>query len=105
MVVRIETNYSPAEVMKNITGIELMLGRERNQDRYSSRIIDIDILLYDDLVINEKGLKIPHPLMHERKFVLVPLNEIAPDILHPVIKVTISSLLNSCRDRSKVIKV
>ena len=75
--------------MKKITTIESMLGRERNQDRYSSRVIDIDILLYDDLVINEKGLKIPHRLMHERKFVLVPLCEMAPDMIHPVLKKSI----------------
>jgi len=105
MAVSVETDHSPAEIMKKITRIESMLGRERNQDRYSSRIIDIDILLYDDLVINEKGLKIPHRLMHERRFVLVPLCEIVPDILHPVLRMTISSLLIDCRDRSKIKRV
>jgi 2-amino-4-hydroxy-6-hydroxymethyldihydropteridine diphosphokinase len=105
MVIRVETNHSPSEMLKKIAGIESLLGRERNQDRYSSRVIDIDILLYDDLVIDEKGLKIPHRLMHERKFVLVPLCEIAPDIQHPVLKMAISSLLNDCRDRSRIIKL
>jgi 2-amino-4-hydroxy-6-hydroxymethyldihydropteridine diphosphokinase len=102
MVVRVETNLTPVELLKKILIIESMLGRERNQDRYSSRIIDIDILLYDDLVINENGLKIPHPLMHERKFVLVPLCELAPEMIHPVLKKNMSVLLEKCRDRSKV---
>jgi 2-amino-4-hydroxy-6-hydroxymethyldihydropteridine diphosphokinase len=105
MVVMVETNHSPTELLKMIVSIESMLGRDKSQDRYSSRVIDIDILLYDDLVINENGLKIPHPLMHERKFVLVPLNDIGPDILHPVLKKTISSLLKSCRDRSRITKL
>jgi len=105
MVVSVETNQTPTELMKKIVTIEAMLGRDRNQDRYSSRVIDIDILIYDDLVINENGLKIPHPLIHERKFVLVPLCDIAPDILHPVLKTTISELLKSCRDRSRIKKV
>jgi 2-amino-4-hydroxy-6-hydroxymethyldihydropteridine diphosphokinase len=105
MVISVETEYSPGELLKKILGIESMLGRERNQDRYSSRVIDIDILLYDDLIINEKGLKIPHRLMHERRFVLVPLCEIAPDLLHPTLNMPISSLLHDCRDRSKINKL
>ena len=104
MVVEVETNLSPAEIMKKISGIESMLGRERNQNRYSSRIIDIDILLYDDLVLNEDGLKIPHPLIHERKFVLAPLCELAPDLIHPVFGKSMSVLLEDCRDRSKIKK-
>jgi len=104
MAVSVETDHSPAEIMKKITRIESMLGRERNQDRYSSRIIDIDILLYDDLVLNEDGLKIPHPLIHERKFVLAPLCELAPDLIHPVFGKSMSVLLEDCRDRSKIKK-
>jgi 2-amino-4-hydroxy-6-hydroxymethyldihydropteridine diphosphokinase len=102
MVVSVETSHSPAEIIKKIAVIESMLGRERDQDRYSSRIIDIDILLYDDLVITEKGLKIPHRLMHERKFVLVPLCELAPDMIHPVLEKSMRVLLEECRDRSKI---
>lgn len=105
MVVTVETSDTPSELMKNITRIESMLGRERNQNRYSSRIIDIDILLYDDLVTHENGLKIPHPLLHERRFVLVPLCELAPDMIHPVLKKSISVLLEECRDRSKISKL
>jgi 2-amino-4-hydroxy-6-hydroxymethyldihydropteridine diphosphokinase len=105
MAAEVETSLSPDEIMKQILMIESTLGRDRDQDRYSSRVIDIDILLYDDLVIDQKGLKVPHRLMHERRFVLVPLCEIAPDIIHPVLKKSISSLLTACRDRSKIIKL
>ncbi|MBK7710013.1 MAG: 2-amino-4-hydroxy-6-hydroxymethyldihydropteridine diphosphokinase [Bacteroidales bacterium] len=102
MVICVETDHSPSELLKKIGMIESMLGRERNQDRYTSRVIDIDILFYDDLVIDEKGLKIPHRLMHERKFVLVPLCELAADMIHPVLKKTMSVLLEECRDRSRI---
>ena len=105
MVTEIETCHSPDEIMKQILMIESMLGRERNQDRYSSRVIDIDILFFDDLVLNEKGLKIPHRLIHERKFVLVPFNEIAPDFIHPVLAKSMKVLLDECRDRSKISKL
>ncbi len=105
MVVSVETSLTPSEIIKKIVAIESMLGRERDQNRYSSRVIDIDILLYDDLVITEKGLKIPHRLMHERRFVLVPLCELAPDLIHPILQKSMSLLLEECRDRSKISKL
>jgi 2-amino-4-hydroxy-6-hydroxymethyldihydropteridine diphosphokinase len=105
MAVSVETSLTPAEIIKKIAVIESIMGREKTQDRYSSRIIDIDILLYDDLVITEKGLKIPHRLMHERKFVLAPLCELAPDMIHPLLKKSMSVLLEECRDRSKIVKL
>ena len=71
--------------------IESLLGRIRGEKQYSSRVIDIDILLYNDLIVNEVSLKIPHPLLHERMFVLVPLCEIAPDIIHPVLNKSVHS--------------
>jgi 2-amino-4-hydroxy-6-hydroxymethyldihydropteridine diphosphokinase len=102
MVIFVETNYAPGELLQKINLIESTMGRERTQDRYSSRVIDIDLLLYDDLVIYEKGLKIPHRLMHERKFVMVPLCELAPELIHPVLKKSMKLLLEECRDRSRI---
>ena len=100
MVVKVETKLTPSEVLDSILMIETLLGRTRGVKQYSSRVIDIDILLYEDLILNEKNLKIPHPLMHERKFVLVPLCEIAPNLIHPVLKKSIRILLSLCKDQS-----
>lgn len=101
-----ETDLNPEDLMSIITKIENRMGRIReNSVEYTSRIIDIDILLYGDMVINHPDLKIPHPLMHERKFVLVPMNEIAPDAVHPVFGQTISELLAVCSDTGEVKKL
>jgi 2-amino-4-hydroxy-6-hydroxymethyldihydropteridine diphosphokinase len=104
MVVEADTELSPQEVLAAILMIESLMGRTRSDGGYSSRIIDIDILLYEDLIINEANLKIPHPHIHERKFVLVPLCEIASDLVHPGLKVSFGSLLNSCPDKNDVSK-
>jgi 2-amino-4-hydroxy-6-hydroxymethyldihydropteridine diphosphokinase len=104
LVVKIQTELSPHDLLDKILNIETLLGRIRKKKRYSSRIIDIDILLYGDLIIHEPDLKIPHPLLHERKFVLVPLCEIAPDLIHPVLKKSFSSLLEICEDTGVVNK-
>ena len=104
MVVKVETKLTPSGLLGRILMIESLLGRIRANTRYLSRVIDIDILLFEDLIIDQESIKIPHPLMHERKFVLVPLCEIEPEIIHPVKKVTIRSLLASCSDKSLVVK-
>jgi len=104
MVVKIETEFIPSELIEKILMIESLLGRVRSERQYSSRIIDIDILLYGDLIIDEKNLKIPHPLMHKRKFVLVPLSEIDAELVHPVLKKSIGSLLDDCEDKSQIRK-
>lgn len=96
------TQLSPDEVLDAVSKIETSLGRIREDVQYTSRIIDIDILLCGDMIINQPDLKIPHPLMHERKFVLVPLNEIAPDLIHPVFDKSISELLQTCSDTGEV---
>ncbi|TAL63263.1 MAG: 2-amino-4-hydroxy-6-hydroxymethyldihydropteridine diphosphokinase [Bacteroidetes bacterium] len=102
MVLKVETELTPSGLLGRILMIEAMLGRVRNQKLYASRIIDIDILLYEDQVIDEESLKIPHPEMHERKFVLVPLCEIGSKMIHPVLNKSIASLLKRCKDKSKV---
>ena len=90
--VMIETELSPYELLKKLKEIELLMGREKGI-KWGPRIIDLDILMYEDIVIDEDELTIPHPLMHKRRFVLVPMNEIAPDIEHPVLKKSIKELL------------
>ena len=83
-VVLIETHLSPFELLNKTKEIEKELGRTiKTAQSYSDRIIDIDILLYDILIIDQPALKIPHPLMMERDFVLIPLCEIAPELVHP----------------------
>lgn len=102
MVVEVDTNLKPSGLLGRLLIIESLLGRTRGENKYTSRLIDIDILLYNNKVMDNKVLVIPHPLMHERNFVLIPLCEIAPDMIHPVMKKTISELLKDCPDKSKI---
>ncbi len=92
----------PKKVLETINSIEKELGRERRDEKYSSRTIDIDIIFYNDLIIDEEDLIIPHPRMEKRRFVLVPFNEIAPGKLHPVHKKSVSELLAECKDNLPV---
>jgi len=87
------TNFSPEVVLKKCLAIEEQLGRIRsNSKEYQNRTIDIDVLFYENKIVHEAGLQIPHPLLHERKFVVQPLSDIAPSKVHPVLKKTISDL-------------
>lgn len=91
-VVALETGQSPPALLKTLLAIEHEMGRLRLKDK-GPRVIDMDILLFGDLVVDERGLKIPHPAMQQRRFVLEPLVEIAPNALHPGLNKTSRELL------------
>ena len=91
-VVMVETYMEPENLLNHLKRLETVLGREPSFEN-GPRVIDIDILFYDDVIINSPPLVIPHPRLHHRGFVLVPLNDIAPDLVHPVLGKPISELL------------
>lgn len=97
-----ETSLSPEKLMEKILEIEKELGRVRGEKRYTERTMDIDILFYDDLVINRKNLVIPHPKLHLRRFALEPLAEMDPGLVHPLLRKSIAILLDECTDVSRV---
>lgn len=91
---QLDTSLSPLELLKATQEIEIEMGRtQKSNGAYHDRIIDIDILLYDNLVLQTPELTLPHPLMHERLFVMEPLAEIAPNVIHPVFKKPVIYLL------------
>jgi 2-amino-4-hydroxy-6-hydroxymethyldihydropteridine diphosphokinase len=92
MVIKAETNLEPEPLLTYLKQLEVELGREQNF-RWGPRLIDLDILFYDDLVINTPPLIIPHPRLYERAFVLVPLVDVAPELIHPVLQRSVSQLL------------
>ena len=103
-VLLIETKWSPRELLKAILQLEEKGGRIRTV-KNAPRTIDIDILFYDQMVIEEPGLSIPHPRIADRRFVLEPLNEISPGYEHPVLHKTIHQLLLECTDQLAVKKI
>jgi 2-amino-4-hydroxy-6-hydroxymethyldihydropteridine diphosphokinase len=102
-VVEIETELPPEKLLAKLKAVETAMGRRRVKGkRWGSRVIDLDILLYGAAVVNKRNLKIPHPELPNRKFVLMPLAELAPQIVHPVLGSTISELLAATPDRKRI---
>lgn len=101
-VVKLSSNEESLVLLEKILSIEQRLGRKRIGGQNSARTIDIDILFYGDLTVSSDILEIPHPRLHLRNFTLVPLNEIAPDLIHPLIGKSINQLLNCCPDKLEV---
>lgn len=102
-VAAIQTTLSPLSLLHTLKNIETTVGRQ-HRIRWGPREIDLDILIYEDLCVQTEKLVIPHPEMHLRGFVLVPLAEIAPDLVHPVFQESIQTLLNRLEDGKSVLK-
>lgn len=102
-VVALETELMPRQLLSRLLAIEQKMGRRRTQPK-GPRIIDIDILLFGASIVDTPALTIPHPAMHERRFVLEPLVEIAPEIRHPVLKKTAREMLDAFPPRGAVVR-
>ena len=101
----IDTDIMPKSLLINLKKIEKSMGREDVDGSYSDRFIDIDILFYDNITTDSEDLKIPHPKIEIRKFVLVPMLEIADDYVHPILNKTIKELYNDCSDQDIPLKI
>ena len=101
----IDTDIMPKSLLINLKRIEKSMGREDVDGSYSDRLIDIDILFYDNITTDLEDLKIPHPKIEIRKFVLVPMLEIADDYVHPILNKTIKELYNDCSDKYIPLKI
>ncbi|MDC0034114.1 2-amino-4-hydroxy-6-hydroxymethyldihydropteridine diphosphokinase [Flavobacteriaceae bacterium] len=101
----VESELTPDLILNKILTIEKDMGRLKKTDQYSDRFIDIDILFFDNMIINSKSLEIPHPRIQLRKFVLIPMLELTPDLIHPILKKSIRQLEIECVDKDQPKKV
>jgi 2-amino-4-hydroxy-6-hydroxymethyldihydropteridine diphosphokinase len=104
-VVHIESELTDKELLVEIADLEEFFGRERSSQGYVSREMDIDVLFIDEEVISTEALQVPHPRISERRFVLEPLAEIAPEFIHPELKQSVEVLLKACSDKGKVTRL
>lgn len=102
--VAIETSLSPFKLLEMILNIETRMGRQR-EEKFGPRLIDIDILFYNSEIINHPLLKVPHPELPGRRFVLAPMMEIAAELIHPLLHKTIKELLEICPDKLQIKKL
>jgi 2-amino-4-hydroxy-6-hydroxymethyldihydropteridine diphosphokinase len=100
-VARIRTDLEPEALFARLKEIEHAMGRRPGEARFGPRILDLDILFYDERVLHKGSLEVPHPRLHERRFVLEPLCDIAPELVHPVFGQTVQSLLSGLKDGGK----
>ncbi len=100
--ISVTSNLDPLPLMEKIFSIEKILGRERGVGGYSDRLIDIDLLFFGDLILEHPRLKIPHPAIAKRRFVLEPLSEIAPNLIHPLNGLTVMEMLSQCQDPGRI---
>lgn len=103
-VILVESDLSPQRLIEELLKIELRLGRNRKSSQYQDRIIDLDILFYDDIVLSNADLIIPHPKLHERNFILEPMRELSPQLNHPVLGKSIEKLALASGDKIKALK-
>jgi 2-amino-4-hydroxy-6-hydroxymethyldihydropteridine diphosphokinase len=99
----LETDWQPRQLLEKVGEVEQALGRQRT-GKWGPRTLALDILLYDDRIIREPDLSIPHPELEKRRFVLEPLAEIAPDLVHPVFKKTVAEMKQALKDQGQQIK-
>ena len=102
-VIEVETEVAATDLLKRLKAIEAAMGRKRVRGkRWGSRIIDLDILFFDSEIINKRTLKVPHPELQNRRFVLAPLSELAPQMIHPKLTLSVSELLAGLKDSKKI---
>ncbi len=102
-VIRVDTRFQPRSLLACLLWIETDMGRKR-QTRWGPRVIDLDILLFGNEIVEEKNITIPHPLMHKRRFVLMPLIRLAPHLMHPVLEKTMTELLREIPQDDQAVK-
>ena len=104
VVLNVETKLDANQLLNELLAIEILMGRVRGQLQWMPRLIDIDILYFNDEIIQLPNLKIPHPYIAERRFTLIPLNDLAPNFIHPALNLSNNTLLQQCFDNSEVFK-
>jgi len=101
-VILLISELGPYALLAKLQEIEKRMGRIRTKSGYESRIIDLDILYYNDEIIHNEALKIPHPAMHQRAFTMVPMEELAPNFLHPILKISQKEILTALADKKDI---